>query len=394
MNIVHVARTLDPAAGGPPQVAVRLAAAQATLGHAVHLISYSTTADQARVQQQLSRVPGHDLIQLHPLRDPGIGENITARQGRRLLQQLSRGADFVHIHGVWGALLRTAASVSRQASVPYCFRPAGMLDPWSLAQKRWKKRIALSLMYRRALAGSSFIHALNVDEKRLIEPMRLGVPAVVLPNGVFIEEIEPHPVRGTFRDAYPQLGSDPFILFLSRLHYKKGLDILATAFAALARKHQSVRLVVAGPDEGARESFLRQVSAAEIAARVHVVGPLYGADKYAALADAACFCLPSRQEGFSVAITEAMACAVPVVISNACHFPEVEKAGAGIVVPLQAEALTEGLLSILENPARASAMGSAGSKLVREQYTWNSIANQCIRVYQAARNGDVNHMVN
>jgi glycosyltransferase involved in cell wall biosynthesis len=385
LKIVHVVSTLDPAGGGPPQVAVRLAAAQAALNHDIHLVFYAPAAARERVEAQLNRVPHRDRINFHPIPDPGLVERLFARRARRLLSSLTRGADFVHIHGLWGGLLGGAAAIARKSHVPFCFRPAGMLDPWSLAQKRWKKRFALALRYRAALNAAAFLHVLNADEQRLIEPLHLAAPMIVLSNGVFLEELEPLPPPGTFRASHPELGAAPFVLFLSRLHPKKGLDVLASAFAELGRQHQTVQLVVAGPDEGAQHDFMRQVTAKGMASRVHVVGPLYGRDKLAALVDAACFCLPSRQEGFSVAITEALACGIPVVISESCHFPEVAAAQAGSVVPLEPAALARALEEILADPARASRMGKAGASLVRLRYTWDAIAAASLTAYRDVR---------
>ncbi len=139
---------------------------------------------------------------------------------------------------------------------------------------------------------------------------------------------------------------------------------------------------MAGPDGGAEQAFCEQIEASGLAGRVHMVGGLYGTEKIAALKRAACFCLPSRQEGFSVAITEALACGVPVVITTACHFPEVAGAGAGIVSALEPESVANGLAELLADPARAR-MGEAGSRLVRENYTWPRIAAQTIGAYDA-----------
>jgi len=382
MRVVHVVSTLDPAAGGPSQVALRLAAAQSALGHEIHILFYSTPADRERTEREIERVPFHDRIQFHPLLDPGRVEYLLARRARHMVGALTPTSDFIHIHGVWGSILKAAAEVAFGRGVPYCFQPHGMLDPWSLGQKRWKKRIGLAVGYGAALRRSSFIHALNGDEARLIKPLNLGERTVIIPNGFFFEEISPLPQMGTFRAAHPELGSQPYILFLARLHPKKGLDILADAFSLLARQREDVRLVVAGPDGGARADFEARVASADVTDRVHVVGALYGRDKFAALVDAACFCLPSRQEGFSVAITEAMACAVPVVISEACHFPEVSDAKAGIVVPLRVDALVAALGEILASHSDAARMGAAGVALVKSRYTWDVVARQTISQYR------------
>ncbi len=172
------------------------------------------------------------------------------------------------------------------------------------------------------------------------------------------------------------------MLFLSRLHYKKGLDILADAFRRVAPLFPDVDLVVAGPDGGAEDEFRGRIRQYGLEERVHMTGGLYGPAKIAALKRAACFCLPSRQEGFSVAITEALACGVPVAITDACHFPEVGEAGAGIVSPLDPMAVAAALERILEDPDRAARMGAAGAKLVRDNYTWPRIAVQTIAAYQ------------
>jgi glycosyltransferase involved in cell wall biosynthesis len=261
----------------------------------------------------------------------------------------------------------------------------GMLDPWSLRQSRWKKRAALAVAHRRLLNGAARLHLGNADEERLIRPLRLTAPRVIVPNGV--TPPADWPPAGAFRATRPELGGDPFVLFLSRLHPKKGLDLLAEAFAAVAGRVPGVRLVVAGPDDGSRADFEARVAWLRVADRVHLVGPLYGADKWAALRDAACFCLPSRQEGFSVAILEALACGRPAVVTENCHFPEVGTAGAGVVTRLDARAVADGLIAVLSDPAAADRMGAAGRGLVAERYTWGRVAAQLEGVYRDVLGG-------
>lgn len=377
MNIVHVIGSYDPAKGGPQAVVVRLAAAQASLGHAVTIVSYSDDEVGARAARATASIPGFDRVRTLLLPMPDLRETLFGQAAARAMARLISATDFVHMHGVWETSLLRASMLCRRYRVPYCVCCCGMLDVWSMRQSAMKKKLALLFGFRRMLDGAAFIHALNGDEVALMQPLGLKPPTVMIPNGIFFDEVEGG------GGAVSGLPDRPYVLFLSRLHYKKGLDILADAFRRIAERFPGVDLVVAGPDGGAEQAFCEQIEASGLAGRVHMVGGLYGTDKIAALKRAACFCLPSRQEGFSVAITEALACGVPVVITAACHFPEVAAAGAGIVCRLEPESVADGLAELLADPARAARMGEAGSRLVRENYTWPRIAAQTIGAYEA-----------
>ncbi|MCY2952691.1 MAG: glycosyltransferase [Planctomycetota bacterium] len=386
MVIVHVIRSLDPAEGGPPMIACRIAAAQASLGHDVHLVHYQVPGSSERVQTMLASLPHHQRIHFHALPSPSMIERLLARNTRSALADLLDRIrpQALHLHNVWDPILRAAAAEAVRRQIPYLILLNGMLDPWSLSQKPWKKRLALVLGYRTMLNRAAALHTGNTDETQLIAPLGLTAPAVIIPNGVFIEEIEPLPPSTSFHAQHPELDGRPFVLFLSRLHYKKGLDYLADAFAIVAHDNSEVRLVVAGPDDGARADFEQRIAQAGLAPRVHIVGPLYGPAKLAALTGSACFCLPSRQEGFSVAITEALACRVPVVVSEQCHFPEVATAGAGFVVKLDPHEIASAVLRVLADAHRATQMGHAGRSLVESRYTWPRVAEQCVAAYQRA----------
>jgi glycosyltransferase involved in cell wall biosynthesis len=384
MKIIHVISSLDPAGGGPPQVIIRLAAAQANLGHELHLLTYGSAEAQQRVERELARVPHSKQVHVHQLPSPSLGEKLFASGARRAFAQLLPGTHFVHLHGIWESILKASADLAWRNRIPYCFRPAGVLDPWSLQQKRWKKRLALALGLRRTLQRAAFIHALNADEARLIEPLQLRTPCVILSNGVFLEEIEPLPLPGSFFSAHSELRGRRFVLFIARLHYKKGLDYLADAFAIVAPQFPDLNLVVAGPDEGAKDVFEDRIRRAGLQSRVKLLGPLYGADKFAALVDCLCYCLPSRQEGFSVAVTEALAARAPVVISDECHFPEVTEANAGFVLPLDAREFANAICKTASNPQLGREMGQAGRQLIESRYTWPRVAQIAIEAYQRA----------
>jgi glycosyltransferase involved in cell wall biosynthesis len=362
MRIAHVIRSLDPRGGGPQTVATRLATAQARLGHRVTLVAGEGPA-----------IPPEGWLPALPGPRPAVQE----------CDPDAAAYDVLHLHGVWDRILYRTAAAARKRGTPYVVTPHGMLDPWSLAQKRWKKRLALALGYRAMLDGAAALHLLNADELRLIAPLRLRAPGAVLPNGVFLEEIDPLPPPAAFADTHPDVAGRPYILFVGRLHYKKGLDYLADAFRIVAARSPEVRLVVAGPDDGARAEFERRVGGAELAGRVSVVGPLYGAAKWAALVGAACFCLPSRQEGFSVAVVEALACRTPAVVSEACHFPEVGEAGAGAVVPLDPDRIADALDVYLRDRGARDRAGAAGRRLVEERFTWPQVAARSLDLYRS-----------
>jgi glycosyltransferase involved in cell wall biosynthesis len=231
------------------------------------------------------------------------------------------------------------------------------------------------------LDRAAFVHVLNADEGQLLQPLGLACPVTTVPNGVFPEELAAVAGVDFFQSTLGFPGNRA-IIFLGRLHHKKGLDYLAAAFSILARRIPDAQLVVAGPDEGAQMGFMDQIDRAGLRRRVHVVGPLYGVQKHAALRSAACFCLPSRQEGFSIAILEAMACRLPVVISDACHFPEVAEFGAGQIVPLESERIAAALADVLQNRDSARRMGEAGLQLVESRFTWNRVADQFVDEYE------------
>lgn len=381
-RVLHIIADLDPAGGGPPVVAARLAAAQAQLGCAVSLLSYTTAVGATRADALMAETPSGRMVDRVTVASPGKVERLTGRLAARAFNRIAdRGIDIVHTHGMWEPIMPACAAVARRRGIPYIVTPHGMLDPYTLSVKPTKKRAALSTTHRAFLRRAAFVHMLNTQEADLAMPVLHGTPTRVIPNGIFLEEVEHAPPRGTFRGKFAALNDRPYILFLSRLAHKKGLDYLADAFAILHGNMPDVHLVVAGPDDGQQATFESTIARHGVGHRVHVVGPLYGSDKLAALRDAAVFCLPSRQEGFSIAITEALAMSVPVVVTRACHYHEVSEVVAGVETELDATEIAQALERILRDPEEAARMGQAGAALVRDRFTWPSVAKLTLELY-------------
>ncbi len=271
---------------------------------------------------------------------------------------------------------------AHQHAIPFVILANGMLDPWSLQQKRRKKQLFMALGLRKLMNHAAFFQAGNLDEKQGFINAGITAPIEIIPNGIDPEQFQTLPPPGQFYASHPAMKNRPFIVFMGRLHQKKGLDFLAAAFTELAPQFPELQLVVAGPDDGARADFESDIRLANLTDRTHILGPLFGPERFTLLRDAAVFTLPSRQEGFSVAILEAMACALPVVISEPCHFPQVAEPRAGVVIPLNVADLVAALHKILSDPQTQKSMADAARTLVLEKFTWPQIAQQLVTAYQ------------
>ena len=369
----------------------RLAAAQALLGLEVHVMCYGVGPDASgkdpnpEIDQKLAVIPGWDRVRQHRLPPPTKLEWYTASRASTSLREIIPTIDIVHVHGVWDPILREAAAAARSSGVPYVVAPHGMLDPWALSEKALKKKVALALGYHTMVHGASLMHALSRYEGECIAKFGYRGPIETISNGVFLEEIDPLPAKGSFRALRPTLQGRRFICFLSRLHPVKGLDLLADAFHSLASKHSDVDLVVVGPDFGAQADFEAQLERLGIRDRVHIIGPLWGRERFKPIVDAECFCLPSEHEAFSVAICEAMACGTPVVITENCSLPEAAEEGAGLVIKRNTTDLATALDQVLSNPAQASVMGARARELVVSRFTWQKVAETAARAYESIR---------
>ncbi len=391
MRLLHVIPSLDPRTGGPPVVVLQLAAAAARLtahgGSRPYDTGVMTYAPRTPVEAEETRrsLQPFPEVAVHNLPPLTRVERFLARGARRRGIEIARGYDFLHLHGVWDPVILAAADVARRLGKPYCITLHGMLDPWAMAQRPWRKKIALRMGYRRMLDDAAFIHALNTDEADLIAPLGLTAPVEIAPNGIDPAEFAAPPDPRPFIDTLPQRHrSRRRVVFLGRLHVMKGVDVLLDAWAKVAPRHPDVSLIVAGPDYGHRAAIEAQLDRLALRESVVLTGPLLGAMRLSALRSADCFVLPSRREGFSMAVLEALACGTPAVLSRECHFPEVAQWRAGRVVELSPAAVAEGLSDMLSDP-RSSEAGQRGRDAVMAHYTWPAIARRLMSAAQASQ---------
>jgi glycosyltransferase involved in cell wall biosynthesis len=296
--------------------------------------------------------------------------------------------DLIHSHGIWTYLSAASLRVHRNNRIPMIISPHGMLDAWALGYSRLRKRLVGHLFQDAQLKSAAVLHALTAAEARSIRAYGLKNPIVVIPNGVDLP-------RGTPGVAPwpPSSGSrDRTLLFLSRVHPKKGLDVLLDAWAGFSRADgpgRNWRLIVAGWDEIGHEKVLRErVSTSELRTSVEFVGPLFGAKKAAAFAGADAFVLPSYSEGLPMSVLEAWSHGKPALISTACNLPEGKHSGASIEIEPTSESISAGL-GRLASMSREDlkTMGQAGRRLVESRFNWDRVSSDMAKVYLAIVDG-------
>ena len=288
-----------------------------------------------------------------------------------------RGFDVVHLYGVYDLLGPVVAGFCRRWDIPYVLEPLGMFRPIV-------RNLALKRLYRRLFGWPVVRWAVRVIATSDLERDELiaeGIPAaqvVIRRNGIDLLDREAL-ARGVFRRELGLDDGTPLVLYLGRLSRKKGLDLLVEAFSALPAP---ATLAIVGPDD--RDGCLRDLERLRarlgLDSRVRLLQPRFGADKYAAFADADVFVLPSRSENFGNAAAEAVACGVPVVVTERCGIAPLVRHRAGLVVPCEVEALRSALASLVADQDLRDRLRAGGAE-ARRELSWDEPIAQLERLY-------------
>jgi poly(glycerol-phosphate) alpha-glucosyltransferase len=292
--------------------------------------------------------------------------------------------DLVHQHGIWMYPSIVCRSWSVREQRPYIVTPHGMLDAWAIGNSRWKKRLAGWFYENRNLRGAACLHALCESEARAFRAYGLKNPVCVIPNGIdlpsSLDAPPPDWENGETRGA-------KVLLYLGRLHPKKNLLNLIRAWsAAYGSNYCSCdwRLVIAGWDQNGYQGELERAAGdLGIRASVRFVGPQFGEAKHTTLCRANAFILPSLSEGLPMAVLEAWAYGLPVLMTPQCNLPEGFAARAAARIDPKPESIAEELAALFGmRDTQREAMGAHGRKLVRERFSWADIARQMQSVYE------------
>jgi glycosyltransferase involved in cell wall biosynthesis len=387
-NILHVIPYMHPSAGGPPVVVENFITEANHLGHRSQIISTPSycNGDGRDLQKRLEQfAPTTFLTGLETL-------PVLSRTGSAKINAHVRQADIVHVHTLWSPLNVSARYACLRHDRPYVLMPHGMLDPYSLSVKALKKFMYLRMFEQHNIANAQRMIYTTSEEDRLAALVGLRLPpGELVPLGARASSASREDLQAQFLARFPQVEGKRRLLFLGRLHPKKGIDRILKCLQCIRRSIPNVLLVVAGDGETHYTRHLRQlVSASALDDHVLFAGRLDGELKWASFAAAELFLLPSRQENFAITVAEAMQMAVPVIISDKVNtWPYVKEARAGVVLDERDinALLSHAIEALLKDDAKRLEMGVQGRRYARERLTWLASARELLNCYEQVLSG-------
>jgi glycosyltransferase involved in cell wall biosynthesis len=292
-------------------------------------------------------------------------------------------ADIVHIYALYNFSSWYGAAQARRANVPYVIEPLGSLDDVVFEHHPVRKRLYEAMFLRNKLQDADAVRFVTEAEAVTARRnFRRELKSVIVPSGL---DPQQRPTTRAALSAYDidERHKEQLIVFVGRLHQKKGLDLLAKAFVEIARSNPLAYLVIVGPDEGMKSEVDDILARGGVRSRVTFTGILTGTPKVSLMAAARVVVVPSYGENFCNVVIEALALGIPVVLTDrVALYPQVVAANAGIVVRTDAGDLAQALKLMLGDRARAQTMGKAGAQLVKRSFTWKGVGDQLEQVYR------------
>lgn len=376
MRILHVTPSVGPARGGPSQAVLDMCKGLADAGIEITLV---TTNDN-----------GPDCLDVptgQPIHQNGYDTYYFQRQSRPytismpLLRWISKHVapfDLVHVHAVFSHISDWTPPILHRYGTPYGITPHGILCAWGMQKRRTlTKRLFRRFLVKPNLKQAAFVHFTSMQELREVSIWEELPQGKVIPLGLPLQTTPQiranRTLDGTFR-----------LLYLSRIDPIKGLELLLQAVAQMRQNGYPVHLTIAGSGKPGYVRAIQNLSTQlGISSLVEWTGFVSGQRKQTLLENSDVFVLPSYSENFSVAVVEAMAVGLPVIISDRVGIaPDVKQARAGLVIPCEVNALVAALVSLVDNPGSRQQMGLNGHQLARERFSIEAATRDLIAVYE------------
>ena len=297
---------------------------------------------------------------------------------------ISEKFDIIQAQSIWDPRYHKIKKIADKHNIPFISTPRGMLEPWSLEQKKWKKKLALWLYQFNDLQTSACIFTTAELEAKHIRKIGVKSPVSIIPNGI---EIESYPCRDSIQGVKKQ------ILFLSRIHEKKGIELLLDAWKTISAINKGWELIIAGNgEESYIESLKQKITSLSLENNTKIIPPVFGKAKYSLYSNSSLFILPSYSENFGMVIAEAMSCGVPVITTNNTPWKFINggKDHNGIIQPklgwcieLSKENICKALEEVIQmNQTDLYEMGQLCSKCIKDNYDYNSVAKKVKTLYE------------
>jgi glycosyltransferase involved in cell wall biosynthesis len=371
LRIVHAIEGLHPDRGGPPVVALSVAAAQARLGHDVTIIAEAPGSGSDGVRTLIAATRDADRVAIELVPKTKLFAALYG-QFQRVAKALASPPDLVHAHGVWNPIALAASRAARALRVPYLVSSHGAMHPEMLRLGAKKKRTALALGWRRMLRDARRVLVLNEEERIEVDRIAKASVSAIVPNGFDVPALEV-PTQGLFRNSFAPLEGRAYFVYLGRLDRVKGLDDLLESYLIARSMGSHADLVLIGPDWGERASLETTARASNVARHVHFTGPLYDRTKLAALHDAIATVHRPRYEGFGMAVLEAMALGTPAIIGERCLLPIDGECDGVVMVRGEGRAFAEAMIRMERDADARTRLGEAARTCVARRFDWTAI---------------------
>lgn len=363
LSILHVVSSIDLSSGGPSKSVCDLALNQAFLGFDVTIFT------------QFSDSPYFPV-------SPNPKLKLCFVKGFSFKSELKKLGnnhkfDILHGHGIWQLPVHFMSNWATEVNIPYVISPRGMLEPWALNVGKLKKKLAMAFYQKNDLANATCNHATSQMEFENIRNLGFTNSIAVIPNGIELLEF---PIRKKLENK-----SEKTLLFLSRIHPKKGIELLVEAWSIIEKnKKIGWKVEVAGNGEDSYvKSLSKLISDKGLESEIKIIGPQFGEEKLSAYHHADLFVLPTYSENFGIVVAEALACGVPVITTKGAPWEELITHQAGWWIDIGVAPLVDALEKAISlSDHERYLMGRNGRKLIEDKYSIESVASQMISLYK------------
>jgi glycosyltransferase involved in cell wall biosynthesis len=386
MKILHIIPSVAIIRGGPSQAVLEMVQALNNIDGIAAEIATTNDNGSGLLNVPLGQCSQYQQVpiwffprfspHIHAVREFAFSSDLTI-----WLWQNIQKYDLLHVHAIFSYPSTIAMAIARHHKVPYIVRPLGQLCTWSMQQSTRKKRIYLQLIERANLNNCRSIHFTSEQEQQEASQLNLPVPNFILPHGLSTVQVVSN-ARQRLRQHFNLPEDEPIVLFMSRIHPKKGLDYLIPALANII--DQRFTFILAGDGSSAYEAELKSLIAANnIQNRTHWTGFVTGELKDLLLQGSDLFVLTSHSENFGVSVLEALAAGLPALVTPGVALSDlVSQQKLGYVPELDVQSIANSIRQSLADPGTARVLGTLASQFVSENYGWQNMATKLANVYK------------